>query len=228
MVKTPQYMGMSTFSETDAPVELKDYWTTIRRRWRVVVLCLVAALAAAAFLTWQATPQYASSARIFVSTSESDTSAAYQGGLFATQRVASYADLVKSRQLAARVNDELGGDLDPDDLTGQVTAEVVPETVILEITATDPDPVVARDIAQAYVEGLRELVADLETPSGQSNALIRASIVDNAQVSTTPSRRSRCGTSVWRLSSGCCSASAWPWPASCWTPRSPPPTTSPR
>ena len=168
------------------PVELKDYWITIRRRWRVVVLCLLAALAAAAFLTWQATPQYASSARIFVSTSESDTSAAYQGGLFATQRVASYADLVKSRQLAARVNDDLGGELDPDTLTGQVSAEVVPETVILEITATDPDPVVARDIAQAYAEGLRELVADLETPSGSSNALIKASIVDNASVSTDP------------------------------------------
>lgn len=164
-------------------MELKDYWTTIRHRWRVVVLSLVVALAAAAFLTWQATPQYSSSSRIFVSTSESDTSAAYQGGLFATQRVASYADLVQSRQLAARVSDELGGEMDPDELTGQVTAQVVPETVILEITATHPDPAVARDVAQAYAEGLKELVADLETPSGSSNALIKASIVDNAQLS---------------------------------------------
>jgi capsular exopolysaccharide synthesis family protein len=167
-------------------VELKDYWLTIRRRWRVVVACLVVAVAAAAFLTWQATPQYSSSARIFISTSESDTSAAYQGSLFATQRVASYADLVQSRQLAGRVSDELGGEIDADALTEQVTAEVVPETVILEITATNPDPAVARDVAQAYAEGLRALIADLETPTGQSNALIKASIVDNAQLTSTP------------------------------------------
>ena len=80
-------------------------------------LCVAALMGAAAFLTWQATPQYASSARLFVSTSPSDTSDAYTGSLFATQRVASYADLVGSRQLAERVSDDLGGSLDPDELT---------------------------------------------------------------------------------------------------------------
>ena len=167
-------------------MELKDYWTTIRHRWLTVVGCLLVALGAAAFLTWQATPQYASSASVFVSTSESDASTAYQGSLFATQRVASYAILVEQRQLAERVTDALGGEMDPDALTGQVEAQVVPETVILEITATDPDPEVARDIAQAYAEELRESVSDLETPTGGSNAAIKASIVDNAQVSSSP------------------------------------------
>jgi len=90
---------------------------------------------------------------------------------------------VQSRQLATRVSDELGGEMDPDTLTEQVEAQVVPDTVILEITATNPDPAVARDLAQAYAEELKELIADLETSSGQSNALIKASIVDNAQLS---------------------------------------------
>ena len=76
--------------------------------------------------------------------------------------------------------------MDPDALPDQVTAEVVPETVILQITATDPDPETARDLAQAYAEGMLEMVADLETPTGRSSALIKASIVDNAQVPTTP------------------------------------------
>ncbi len=89
---------------------------------------------------------------------------------------------------------------------------VVPETVILEITATDPDPAVARDIAQAYAEGLKALVADLETPSGSSNALIKASIVDNAQLSDVASPPSRCATSASPPCSGCCSGSGWPWP----------------
>lgn len=55
-------------------MELKDYWLTVRRRWRVIVATVAIALAAAAALTWQATPQYASTASIFVSTSPSDAS----------------------------------------------------------------------------------------------------------------------------------------------------------
>ena len=167
-------------------MELKDYWNAIRRRWKVVLLCVAASLGAAAFLTWQATPQYASSARLFVSTSPSDTSDAYTGSLFATQRVASYADLVGSRQLAERVSDDLGGSLDPDELTDAVTAQVVPETVILELDAPDPDPLMARDLAQAYAKALSDLVVDIETPNGKSDALIKASIVDNAQIADSP------------------------------------------
>ena len=167
-------------------VELKEYWFVIRRRWLQVVACLVGAMAVAALLTWQTTPLYSSTARLFVSTSPSDTNDAYTGGLFATQRVASYADLVQSTQLAERVGSALGDGASESELRGQVTASVVPETVILEISATDPDPERARDVAQAYAEGLSDLVVDLETPSGQRDTLIKASIVDDAQVSTGP------------------------------------------
>ena len=62
----------------------------------------------------------------------------------------------------------------------------MPETVLLQITATDPDPMLARDMAQAYAEELRTLVADLETPEGKRDALIKASIVDNAQENDAP------------------------------------------
>lgn len=166
-------------------VELKDYWRTIRRRWLIVVLCLGATTGAAAFLTWSSTPIYASSAQVFVSTTPSDTADAYQGGLFATQRVTSYADLVDTRQLAETVADNLGGDADPGELRDAVSAEVVPETVNLRITATDPDEFRARDIAQAYAEALSDLVAILETPPGRRDALITASIVDDAAVAPT-------------------------------------------
>lgn len=168
-------------------MELKDYWRTIRRRWRVVVACLIGALAIAALATLQATPQYASSTRLFVSTtSESDSSSAYTGNLFATQRVTSYADLVTSRAVAEQVSDSLGDDSDSAQLMAAVTASVVPETVILEITAVDMDPERARDIAQAYGEELTALVKELETPEGKNRAPIRATIVDDAVETATP------------------------------------------
>ncbi len=168
-------------------MELRDYWQTIRRRWRLVVAVLAVSVGTAALFTWQATPQYASSARLFVATSDGDAAQAYQGGLFATQRVASYADIVpKSRKLADQVVEDLGGNADPGFVKSRISAEVVPDTVNLELTAVDSDPVRARDIAQAYAEALSELVTQLETPEGKTDALIRAEIVDNAQVSTSP------------------------------------------
>jgi capsular exopolysaccharide synthesis family protein len=167
-------------------VELKDYWEIIRHRWGLILGCLILAIGAAGILTWQTTPLYESSTRLFVSTSESDVSQAYQGGLFATQRVSSYADLVGSRELADRVADRLGGDLEPSSLAQNVRAEVVPETVNLEITATNADPDAARDIAQAYGQELEMLVSELEAPAGGGTATIKAQIFDNAQVPSTP------------------------------------------
>jgi len=205
-------------------VELTDYWRTVRRRWRVVAVCFVTAMIGAALLTWQSTPQYSSSTRLFVSTSESDSSAAYTGNLFASQRVTSYADLVTSRQLGERVSAALTQSTDPDELREQVQA--VPETVILEISATDPDPVMARDIAQAYAEELTRLVEDLETRKGSDNALIKATIVDDAQESSDPISPSHCATSDSRESCGSSSDSGWRWLASSSTAPSPPATRS--
>jgi capsular exopolysaccharide synthesis family protein len=166
-------------------VELQDYWRTVRRRWRLVLGSVLVVLAVAAVWTWSVTPTYASTTRIFVSTSQTDESTAYTGNLFATQRVASYADLVTSNQLAERVATELG-DTEAMDLREQVTASAVPETVLLEIEATDADPERARDIAQAYAEQLQLLVEELETPRGETTAVVKATLIDDAQVARSP------------------------------------------
>ncbi|CAM3425382.1 polysaccharide biosynthesis tyrosine autokinase [Nocardioides dubius] len=167
-------------------MDLKDYWLTVRSRWRSIVVCLLLSLGVAYGVTSQMTPQYASSAQLFISTTPSDTSDAYQGNMFATQRVTSYARVVTTHQMAERVNDVLGADFDADELKNKVEATIVPETVMLEITATDADPEVARNIAQAYAETLSEMVRELETVDGADGSLISASIVDDARVSESP------------------------------------------
>ena len=166
-------------------MELQDYWRTIRRRWMLVLGSVVVLVALAAAYTWSVTPLYSSSTRLFISTSQADENSAYTGNLFATQRVASYADLVTSNQLAERVSDDVGG-ISTDSLRAKVSATNVPETVILEISATDPDPELARDIAQAYAEQLQLLVEELETPTGARAAVIKATLIDDAQVTDAP------------------------------------------
>jgi receptor protein-tyrosine kinase len=167
-------------------VELRDYLKVVRRRWRVIVACLIVVVALASVVTLRTTPQYESKARLFVSTSEQSTSDAYQGGLLATQRVSSYADLPKGERLSSRVIDDLGLKMTASDLAAKINTTVVPDTVILEISVTDPSPIEARRICEAVARELQTFVSDLETPPGRSNAPIKASIIDSASLPTSP------------------------------------------
>jgi len=167
-------------------LELRDYLRIARLRWKLIVGCIVAAIAVAALVTMQTTPLYSSSARLFVSTSPADSSEGYQGSLFAAQRVTSYADLVNGRELSTRVISELGLGMEPDELVEKIEASVVPETVLLELTVTDPDPGQAQILAQTTAEQLTGFVDELETPPGRNRAAIKASIVDTAALPSSP------------------------------------------
>ena len=168
-------------------MELRDYLRVIRRRWRLIAACLIVVVAVAGLVTYRTTPQYESKARLFVSTTDPSTSDAYQGSLFSQQRVSSYADLASGRELASRVIKDLGEKgLTPEDLSGRITATVVPDTVILEIAATDPNAERAQKIAMYTSQELRDFVSELETPPGRTHAPIKATIVDAADRPTSP------------------------------------------
>ncbi len=167
-------------------MELREYLRVLRRRWVMILAVTAAVLATAGALTALQTPQFASGARLFVSTSEADQSTLLQGGQFSAQRVKSYADLVGSRELAARVIDDLGLDVEPEELGEQVSAEVVLDTVNLALEVRDPDAHLAQQLAQSYAEQLVELVRELETPPGGTEAPIKATIVDSASYSESP------------------------------------------
>ena len=61
-------------------MDLRDYLGILRARWILILLTTLGVIAVAAGLTWSATPQYASSSRLFISTSGStDAGEANQG-----------------------------------------------------------------------------------------------------------------------------------------------------
>ncbi len=178
-------------------MELRDYLRVIRRRWMLIVASVLVVVGVAAAVTYNTTPLYESKSRLFVSTSDQETSTAYQGGLFSIQRVASYADLVNGRELSQRVIDELGLDVEPEELS---------EKPHRHGGARDGDP---RDHRHRPRPGPRP--ADL--PGGRAGAhRVRRRARDAAgprqrpdqgDASSTPptcprrrSRRSRCATSA--------------------------------
>ena len=167
-------------------MELRDYWLTIRRRWMIVVATLLVGIGVAGLVTWQTTPQYESSAQLFVRTTSSSANEGLTGGQLATQRVASYVTLVRTRDLAVRVSDELDGRVSVDEARGSVSAAVLPDTVGMVVTARNADPATAQVIAQAYADELSELVSEIESPGENRPAPISLRVVDEAQVPSDP------------------------------------------
>jgi len=168
-------------------VELKDVLQAVRAGWWILVCSVLLAVAAAGFLTWRATPLYSSSTELFVSTSATtDTSTAYQGNLFSQQRVTSYAQLLTGEELAARVVDELALDLTPAEVAGKVSATALPETVILQVTVTDPSAQRAQDIATSLGRQFSQMVTELETPEGSDASTVKVTTVETADLNETP------------------------------------------
>lgn len=168
-------------------MDIKGLLNTLRRRWRIFLAGVLVGVGVGALATVTATPQYESSARLFVTTSPSDTQDAYQGGLFSVQRVSSYADLVlHSQELANDVISQLGLDLTSSELLSKVHATVDTNTVILNIAVSDANASLSSKIAQSYAQNLTDLVRTLETPPGQTVPPIKTTIVDSASTPTNP------------------------------------------
>jgi capsular exopolysaccharide synthesis family protein len=168
-------------------VDLRDYMRVLRTRWLLIAVCALIVVAIAALLTIRATPQYASSARLFVSTQGStDDAQANQGGQFSLQRVKSYADLLTGQEIARRVVDEMNLDETPAALAAQISATSKLDTVILTVTVTDPDPKRAQMLANAVARVFVSYVAELETPPGKDEATIKATVVDPAARPSAP------------------------------------------
>jgi capsular exopolysaccharide synthesis family protein len=164
-------------------MELQDYARIIRDRWLIIAVTAIVAIGVALLLTATATPMYKSSARLFVTTAQSDTADAYQGGLFSQQRVKSYADLLTGEEISRRVVEKLNLNESPRALASRISASVEPDTVVLSISISDTSAERARQLTQATAQVFVSYVAELETTPGKANPAVKASIVDRA---TTP------------------------------------------
>lgn len=171
-----------------------SYVQILRRRWRTLLAVALAVLALSAGLTLLATPQYTSSTQFFVSTADSaSNSQLAQGGTFTQQRVKSYSELLKSPKLLDPVIAKSGIDDSPSVVASKISVTTPPETVVIDVTVTDPSRAKARDIAQAIAETFPPVVSDLErvTPDAASPVkitLLREPTEADSPVSPRPMR----------------------------------------
>ena len=158
-------------------MELRDYIRIARKRWWMVVVAVAAALGLGLLVTMQTTPRYATSVTFFVTTPSSGVTDAYQGGLFSEQRVKSYSSLLTGDRLAGLVAAVPGVGLDAAQVRERVTAQAVPETVLLQATVTDTDRDRSRAVATALATRFKVLIESLETPPGKRDSAVKVEVV---------------------------------------------------
>ncbi|WP_194860509.1 polysaccharide biosynthesis tyrosine autokinase [Dietzia sp. SYD-A1] len=168
-------------------MDLRDLLSVLRARWIVIVAATLVGGLLALGLSLLTTPTYQSRVQFYVTVSAGDSaSAAYQGSLGAQQRVQSYAELVKSSDIAQEVVDASGVDLSAAAVARAATASAGNRTVLLDVSVTDTDPDRALRMAQGYGEVLPEAINRLEIPDGGGPALAKLTVVNPPALPSSP------------------------------------------
>ena len=172
---------------------LSRYLGILRSRWQVIVAILLISVISGLGVALTRQAQYSAEVTLYVAAQTTDsTNSAYQGSLLSQQRVKSYTDLVTSPRV---VQDAITkGQLDSDrtTLARQLSASNPPDSVLINIIATDPNPQRAAFIADSVSTSFVALVDDIERPR-QPGAVqpVAVRIVQPASVPNAPSSISR-------------------------------------
>ena len=134
---------------------LKTLW---KRKFSIVLVALVFAIAAFGYSAFLAKKEYQSTSRIYVvSRQNQDNNALTNSDLQAgSYLVKDYREIILSQNVLSQAIDELKLDMTPAELSKKINVSVPTDTRILSITAKDGDPKEAARIAN----GLRNVAAE--------------------------------------------------------------------
>lgn len=169
-------------------MELTDYIRILRKNWLIIVLAVLLGVGVSAAYSLTRTPLYDTQSTVFVSTQAGGTVAELQQGQNFTQsRVTTYANLVTTPIVMNPVIAELGLGVSANSLASSVTASSPLNTTLITISVTDPDPLMAADIANALAASLTAAVEKIETPNGTETSPVRLTRVKDAIPPLAPS-----------------------------------------
>lgn len=144
---------MNENKERKLEVTARDVFNVLIKRWLIIVLCgLVLATSFLLGTKMFITPQYESNTKMFVLYkifADHYQPADFQMSTMLTQ---DYAQVIKSRTVAEEVIERLNLDMSPGALASRITVETETDTRIVTIIVKDPDPVMAKKLADEIRE----------------------------------------------------------------------------
>jgi len=163
-------------------LELKDLLLILKKRlWVIIATTLTAAILAAILSFFIMDPVYQSDTSLYIGNNlDNQGTIAYNDLLLNSQLVNDYRELVKSRMVTSMVLERLGlKDMTLEQLSKKLNVVSKQNTRIIEISAQDTDPELARDIANMVADVFKEKVVDIMKVEN-------VQIIDVAQVPGNP------------------------------------------
>ncbi len=167
-------------------LEFHQLMRVVRRRgWIIVSAMLVAGLAMLVAALMQ-DKQYAASARVVVLPAEGARDS-YNALLTSQSLTETYRQMMGSGPMFERVIDVLDLDYTRKEFDKVVTTEVIPNTLLIQVTVEDKNPEQAALIATTFIEQFESYVEGLQgSESGDGGLAARVEVSDPAAVPSEP------------------------------------------
>jgi len=158
---------------------------------RVIAICLIAGLLLAGVFTVLSPAAYTATSRALVSPNAEVLAETQEGGAviaFAQQRAQTYAELVGSPTVVNPVARQLRIDVSDTRLEKMISAEVVPGTQLIEITATGTTPTQSATLANGVADQLAREVSRLEQQGSGATPTVVVNVVQRASLPAGPAK----------------------------------------
>ena len=133
-------------------IDLKELFFALKKKaWLIIVAGLIAGCIAAGWSKFMMTPMYSSTASVLVLSKET-TLTSMADLQFGSQLAKDYQVLITSRPVLEEVIENLGLSMGYQQLKAALTVQNPGETRILNLTVSNPDPILACEIVDELAE----------------------------------------------------------------------------
>lgn len=164
-------------------IDLRDIFGMLMKRWYIILISVLVCSAAAALISlFVLKPVYQSNTTLYIGKNldGEKTDLAYNDVLLGSQLVKDYREVVKSRLVANEVMQELKlEDMAIEDFTAKLSVDLKNDTRVIQISAMDNDPEMAKNIANKVAEVFMVKVVDIMQVDN-------VKVIDTAEVPDKP------------------------------------------
>lgn len=162
-------------------LELREYWSILRKRWILVVLIpVIAIIVSGLFSFFVLQPQYDASTTLLVNQKTNNSAPIqYQDIQTSEALVKTYSDIIKSRTIESAVIQDLHLNLTTDQLDKMVSVSSPDQSQVIQVTVTSPDVHQAAGIAN-------DLAAEFQSKAQTIMDVQDVHVVDKAIVPAHP------------------------------------------
>ena len=167
---------------------LREYLRILRTYWAGMLVIVLLSVSVAAVWTITQTRVYSSTASGMVQAATGDDlNLQFAGDSLAKSRAESYVQQATSEEVAKIVIADLKLNTTPGALTGTISAQLPPDTAIINVTAVALTPQDAQKIANGWISALAKRVQQIESPDGEDSSTgTRFTPTASAPLNTSP------------------------------------------